>query len=394
MRYHQGVHTVAWATAIRWFGWGLIEALMPVFTYRFTGNYLETALITASFYVFFLLAIPLAGVLADHLSARTILMVSLFIYVFVGVAYFISGINGLVAAMIAARALNGIALSLDVVARMTYLRRHVHKERIASALGYLTTLGNSMWMLALVLSLGLVTIIPLHILFLGISLTAALALWLVWHKLMPDVDEQPLSELKIVRAYKDMYIRMRERRVGLYTLAGLAFALGFMGVITLFLVPLYIYAADQNLRHVVLTTGFVSVPLLLARPIGALADKLQRRAFFIGFPVLIALLTTIPLVPFIVKLVLIFFVGALIELFVLTHASIVTHRVLPERYGRAEGVMQFSSNIGTIVGSAAVGAIIEWGGTDRSFIVLAAVAAATLLFLYLKRRVLTPLHHA
>lgn len=392
MRYPAGVRTIAWATAIRYLGWGLVDALIPIFLYQFSGSYIQTALLTSAFYLFFLISVPLAGVLADRLSARTILMASLSVYFIVGLSYYFAGTSGLIAGLILARATNGIALSLDTLGRYTYIRIHVAKEHIGRTFGYVNSISNFWYMVMLVLSLFVVNIIPVQLLFLSITFSALVAFVLIKMRLAPDRKDAHIKGMAVFSAYKDMYHRMRLRGVGLWTLAFLAFSIGFFSAINVFLVPLYIYKHDDSLRQVIFFTGLITLPAIFSRYIGSLVDMLHRKAIFIGFTSLIIIFAIIPFLSYAAQLAGIVIVAAFLQLIALAHITIVTHRVHAERYGRVEGIMQVASLSGVIICAFVIGLINQLIGNthpERAFFFLAAAATVALFVLYARKRYLS-----
>jgi MFS family permease len=392
MKFPSGVRTVAWATAIRWFGWGLVEALLPIYMYRFTGNYLETALITGAFYLFFILTLPFAGVLADKVNTRTLLLTSLALYVFVGLGYFVAGYAAIIYGVILGRMLNGVAYGIDIVSRFTYYRRHTAKEHSGRVFGYALALGNSLWMTALVLSLFVVDIVPIHYLFLGISITAIIAWFVIYFKLAPETQEKEVKAFHVFRAYKNVWHQVQHNGAALRTITFLSFTLGFLGIITSFFIPLYIYAHGENLRQVVFIMGITVLPSLFGRQLGALVDKLHIRTALSGFLLLIPFVIALPFAPYAVQLVLAFCISAVLHLLSLTQASVVTHVVHESRYGRVEGVLQVMATIGTIIGSIVVGAFSQLAGQDSTFWFLAVAIAAAFIVIFKGRKHLMPAH--
>jgi predicted MFS family arabinose efflux permease len=117
---------------------------------------------------------------------------------------------------------------------------------------------------------------------------------------------------------------------------------------------------------------------------------MQHRAVFLGYAGIIVFLVAFPFVPYIAQLVFAFFIAAFLEILVLALATIVTHRVKPERYGRVESVMQVSSNIGIILGGILLGSFTQWFGNDKVFLFLALIAIVSLAGMYFRRRYLLP----
>lgn len=190
-----GVRIISYATAIRWVGWGFVEALIPVFMYSFSKNYLTTALIYSSYWLFFLLALPFVGVFADKISCRWLIIGALILYPFVGLGYFLAGALGIVAFIVIARMINGVAWAMDSVGRDTYFRRYADHRYISGVFGYFSSIANFWWIIALLSSLVLLKFVDLHWLFLGITFTAIIASGLVFSKLKPDRQKNSFSKI-------------------------------------------------------------------------------------------------------------------------------------------------------------------------------------------------------
>jgi MFS family permease len=131
----QGIRIITWATGVRWFGWGLFETLFPVFLFSFSGSFAETGFFKSIYYIFFLLAAPIAGLLADRIRATHVIILALCVYPFIGLSYFLAGFFGVSIFIVIARALNGAAYAFDVIGRHTYVRRHVAPEHVGRTFG-------------------------------------------------------------------------------------------------------------------------------------------------------------------------------------------------------------------------------------------------------------------
>ena len=135
MILRRGVRLITWSTSVRWFGWGLSELFIPIFILSFSTNFLEAGLISSVYELIFLLSIPIAGFLADKIKIKKLLLISLIIYVFIGLGYFLAGLTGAVIFLIVARALNGMSYCFDEVGRETYILRHSPKNRVSRIFG-------------------------------------------------------------------------------------------------------------------------------------------------------------------------------------------------------------------------------------------------------------------
>ena len=134
-----GVRLITFATTIRWIGWGFFEALLPIFIFSFADSYAETGLFSSVFDVMFLISLPAIGALADKVAAKTLIIIGLAMYPFIGIGYFLAGATGIAAFIVLTKALNGTAYALDSVGRSAYFMRHVPKDKIATPFWYFSS---------------------------------------------------------------------------------------------------------------------------------------------------------------------------------------------------------------------------------------------------------------
>ena len=71
------VKLLTWATTVRWIGWGVVEALVPIFLLSFAKSYAETGLLSSMYDIAFIISLPFVGLLADKISSRTILILGM-----------------------------------------------------------------------------------------------------------------------------------------------------------------------------------------------------------------------------------------------------------------------------------------------------------------------------
>jgi MFS family permease len=152
----KGIKLVTWATSLRWFGWGFVETLVPIFLFSFNHNYADTGILRSIYGIVFILILPFVAWLANRVSSKYLLIAALLMYPFISLSYFFAGGFGLVALIVLARALNGAAYALDSVGRDTYIRSHTNDTNIARSFGYFDTLTNFWWLIAVAISIVLV----------------------------------------------------------------------------------------------------------------------------------------------------------------------------------------------------------------------------------------------
>ncbi len=57
-----GVRIIAWTRAIRWVGWGLGEALIPIFIFSFSSTFAEAGFFRGVYDIVSLLSLPIIGI--------------------------------------------------------------------------------------------------------------------------------------------------------------------------------------------------------------------------------------------------------------------------------------------------------------------------------------------
>jgi MFS family permease len=380
MRINKDVRLIAWGTAIRWFGWGFVEALIPVFMFSFSHSYFLTGLLDSAINIFFILTLPLAGYLADRRGCRILLIMSWLIYPLVGLSYFLGGATGLVFFVVLARFLNGSAYAFDVVGRDTYFRRHTLKSKISSVFGYFSSLGNFWWVVAVLSSFLFIPYVEVHWMFIAISITATIALFIVAFAVTPDPIKTK-RKVHFADSYTTIWKEVKQWKPGLRFLSFYSFFLGFISIIAGFFIPIYVYTQEESLRQVIAITAVMAVPSLFDRFIGKLADKLKVKGMIIGLLLLVPLILGLAFVNYIGQLIISFFIMAVIELLYLTEQGIITRITKPAHYGRVDGILQLIGTLGSILGPMTLGLIIDNKGETYAFTFLATVTVIAFLIL-------------
>jgi MFS family permease len=378
------------ATTVRWIGWGFVEALIPVFIFSFAGSYAETGALRSIYEATFLLVLPFAGAWADRTSSRTLLITALLIYPVISLSYFSAGVTGIVMFIVLARGLNGIAYALDAVGRITYFRRHTPRNLISSAFGYFETLTNSWWIVAVLSSLILVRVLPIHWIFLAIIPTAfaALPLVLKLKKETPDSLRDGMKKFFKGNVYKDMWREVKGWNTGLRSFGVFSFFLGLFTTVSTFFIPIYVYSEGGSLQRVILITAALAAPAVLGAPLGRVADRLKRPAIFISLGAVVLLFVALVFAQnYWLQLLIAMGVGAALELAQLTCDGMATCLVgQSSRFGRMSGAFQGIGTAGEMVGPIVLGLLIDQAGASVAFVTLASTALLLLAFMWIVRR--------
>lgn len=379
-----GISLITWGTGVRWFGWGLFEAFLPIFIFRFSGSYTESGFVRSAFNAAFLLALPLAGVVANVIPAKKVVLGGLAIYPLIGVAYYVSGVTGAVFFVVIARLLNGFSYAFDVVGRLTYFRQHVIGSRLGMAIGSLETIANLLWIIAALIGLLLLRIMPLHVMFLAIIPTTLLTMLMVaW---VPNHEKVPSTivwrSLVSWRTYTSFIQEVMLWRHELKHLALLSFFWSFMYSVIDFFLPVQLYEAGASPERIVFYTIIYTAPVLVAFALGWLADKVGKRLLRPVFLLIAVCFLALAAVQQFAAVLLIAFLISILGIFLdITIDVEMTRRGDPRRYGTVSSAVLEVGTMGAIIGPVIIGYTIDALGMQWTVIGLACIAAVISLTL-------------
>lgn len=365
-----GVRLISIATTIRWFGWGLVEAMIPIFWFTFADSYAETGFLSSIYSIVFFIALPFASVLADKISARTIILIGLCLYPAIGLGYFLAGATGLVAFIVIVRIINGAAFAFDSVGRGAYIRRHSAKAEISGTLGYFDTITNSWWLVAVLISTVLVSLFPVHWMFLAIIPTTLIAIYII--SKVKETSHESLG-VGIRESFREgvfvsMFKEIKEWNAGLRIFGFLSFLFGCIGPIASLFIPIAAYTEGANLQEVILLTLAIALPSAFGRPMGKFADRNSMGALLIGLALMAASIFAFALTDvYWQQLATAFGIGLAIEIAHLSVDGMATRMVSRRHYGRLSGAIEGLGNIGDLIGPIALGFMIDSLGQFKAF---------------------------
>lgn len=372
----EGVRLISIATSIRWFGWGFAEAFLPIFLFSFAHTYAETGLLRSVYGIIFLFFLPVVSWLADNIASKKLMLFALLLYPLISISYFSAGAFGIVAFVVCARIINGVAYALDSVGRSTYVRTHAKTDSIATSFGYIDSLANFWWLVAVFLSIFLVKYIPVHYLFLMIAPTALISIYFV-QKLPDGLTASSLTKearLSVFGSYGTFFKTIISWGRRVRSLATLSLFIGIVLTVGEFFIPIYAYTQHQSLWKVVLLTGFVAFPSLFSSPLGLVADKYRRTIFwacgFIAIFLFVLAFTSI----FPMQLIMVFLIGVCLELLYLAVDREVTFEVPKESIGTLSGAFQGVSQASEIIGPIVLGVMIDLSSMKFTLAVLAIIS--------------------
>jgi len=368
---------VALSRTMRWVGWGFGESLIPIFIFSFAGSFAEAGLLRSVFEVTLLFCLPLAGVLADRVSARALIIAGLVVYPLVGVSYFLAGVTGMGVYIVLARFSNAIGWGLESTGVDTYYRRMASPGRVASAFGFIDTLAQGGWVIAALIGVALLDVVPLHYLLLLIAPTSLGALYIAW-RAPKDPLQAPRRGPSLASSYAVMLREWRSWGGDLRLLGALVFFMGLIEALMWFFIPIDAYLEGANLGMVVLLTVVASMSPMFGYALGRFADFANKRTLVIAGLLFIAVvMVVLALFPgYVVKLAASFVLGLILELFVVVQKSLVTTLGPAATYGERGGAFASIGDLGDIAAPLLLGVMLDALGFSIAAILIAWAAIA------------------
>lgn len=385
----KGIKLLTFATSIRWFGWGLGEAFIPIFMLLFSTNFFETGVLASSYYVLFFLFLPISAYLADNFKVKNMLLAAMIIYIFIGIGYFAAGITGAVVFVILSRSLNGISLSMDHVGREAYFMRHSPKGKVSQIFGRFDFITTVWWVLAVLIGLLLVEFadVKIHELLFIIAPTSLFAFLAILG--LRENKKKKKVKFSISKAYLSMWKEVKSFDKNLKLIASLTFVFGFLSSIIYFFVPISAYLGGNGLVSAAVLAFIYSIPFFFSSKFGKIVDRKKGKVYTLGL--ILLLIITISLAFFnnyFILLIIMFLSSAVFELMSLTRRGMTAKIGKRSRLGEIDGSLNGVAALGAIVGPILFGFMIDKIGIGNSYLVIAGVTLISLIIYIGKRKVL------
>ncbi len=383
----KGVKQITLATAIRWFGWGLGEAFIPVFLLIFAGNFLGMGLLASAYNIFFFLSIPLASFLADHVRARRMIMAALIIYVFIGIGYFLAGLTSAIIFIVLARAFNGVAYSLDQTGRETYILRHTPNARESRVFGRIDFITNFWWILAVVIGVFLVKYVPIHWLLLAVTPTSIISFFVVSR--MKGKSPSKKKRIPILHAYKKFFSEIRKFKKGLRLLAIMYFTFGIISSVIYFFTPAIAFSKGGTIEGSVIIVLAWALPTMFGVYFGKIADRKKESVYFAGILLLaIVIFSLMYFSNYYAILATVFFASCIFELFYLANKGVIARISERTHLGEVDGSLNSIGSLGAVAGPILFGLLIDIFNTMVAYSVIIAIILSLSVLIYFKREYL------
>jgi MFS family permease len=375
--FPHGIKLLAWARAVRWAGWGFGEALIPVFIASFSQTFLQMGMFSSMVQIAALFSLPFIGLWADRVPAKQLVLLSLLLYPLVGINYFVAGTLKLAAFVVVARALNGFAWELENVGMETYYRRISHRARIAASFGYLDTWSNAAWICTALVGMVLVSRVPIQFLLLAITPFATISYFVVSRAPKDWVgDSKYGTNPSWLHSFRSTFTQWQTWHKDIKILTLLVLFCSIVNALTDFFIPIEAYLSGANLPMVVLLTVFGAVPALFGYQLGRLADKRNKYILLaIGLFTIAILLFGILVFPqYYYKLVVVFAMGVVVEMFDVVKSSLITTLGSAENYGIRGGAFESIATIGDLGAPLIIGVALDFFGLSGFLYLLAGLA--------------------
>lgn len=388
-KVHKGLTIITWATAIRWIGWGFVEALLPIFLFSFAHSYAGTGFLRSIYSVVFLLSVPIIGAMANQVRAKNLILTGLLIYPFIGLAYYFAGLWGAISFIIIARVLNGVSFALDNVGRMTYLRKHENIAYTGSAIGYMQTVSYFWWLASILFSSVLIKYFEIYEFFLLIIPTTLVAFFIMLKVPVDPEHEYSNNWEKFIswRTYKNFLEEIVIWNKDLKRLAVLNSLLQMTIAIVVFFMPIILFEKGDSFQQIIFFTFIFYVPVLLSGTFGWFADRIKPEHVTLGFLLLAVLLGLVGFSSsYNLQLALVFFLSAVAVFLRIFVDAEMTRRGDSRKYGTLTGASLEIGELSSIAGPILIGAMIDLYSMQIAFLALA-------ILIILVSVVFRPVHH-
>lgn len=376
-----GVELVALTRTIRWIGWGFGEALLPIFFLQFSSSITEAGILQSVVQVVFLIIFPLVGLLADTFSSKALLVAAALLYPFVGLSFYLAGVTSLVLFVVLARIINGFGYTLDIIGTDAYLRRCGDSAAPAATFGFVDTLSNFGWLLAVVASFFLVSYVPVYVLLAMLVPMSLLSLVPLWRlKSVRPPHRELVGPLR--HPYRSILSEIAGWHTELRRLAFVAFLVQFIYVLATFFLPIAAYEGGASLQQIVFMTVVFSLPYVFSLWCARFVDRSDRRRVFafamLTVPAFCLLIAVYP--AYFVEVIAAFFLECAVIFLNLVLQSYITTAAPREHYGRVSSVMEAVGTLGSMIAPVAIGLIIDTVGFASLFMLCAVTLGLITLY--------------
>jgi len=386
-----GVRLIAWATGIRWIGWGLVEPIIPIFLFTFGHSYVNAGLLKSSFDIAYLIFLPIAGALIDRKYAKIIIIAGLVAYPFIGLSYFLAGFLGVAAFIVLARILNGFAYAFDSIGRATYYMRSVENKHISSAFGHFDTVSGFIYSSALLLGLLIIPRFEFEWLALAIipfSIIGLLIIWFWLPKKQPANSIQKYHHSFSKSFFKNIGKEIKNWNFELKLVGLFVFFLGFIKSTAGFILPIFAFTQGSSILQIVFMAVLLNIPALFGNILGRVADKNRLASVIFGLCVAAFFFFVLAINQnYIFILATILGIGLAGEIVSLSGNGITARLTRPSHYGKTNSAMDSLRQVGALSSPLLLGFLLDSFNSTLTFaaIGIASTVIALMIFIFQKK---------
>ncbi|MCA9351328.1 MFS transporter [Patescibacteria group bacterium] len=351
---------ITYATTTRWFGWGIVDSIIPIFLYSLVNGFAETGLLKATYTILFFISLPIAGELADYVSLKKLLLIGLGIYFFIGGSYFIAAATGSILFVILARALNGISYAIDNTARETAFLRY--ESSTGKAFAVFETITQFWWLVAVASSLVIVPHVDIQWLFLGIIVTNLVAFVIMLR--LPTMAEEHHRKIPSFKKISKNIVQFSSLRfffkIDRIPVFGTAVLQGLVLTLPTSYLAIFSYLSSNDLREAILIGGIGALPGIMSMFIGKSSDTSPRRSFLFGMILLVASFIVLAFATsFVMQLSVAFLAGVGAQIIYLS-SMVLVKKSSDEKYlGEIDSTLTSVGALSEIIGVVAIGYLID-----------------------------------
>ncbi len=383
----RGIRLIAYATGIRWIGWGMCEALIPVIAFSITGTYAGAGILAGiSNTIFFVFFIPV-GILFDRADIRKVLIAGLLLFMISSTGYFFAGMTRLAYFFVIAEIATAFAILIDVIGRSAYIRKTALFGGMSSAYGFSEAVNNLGTITGVTIGIFLSRFVDPYFLFLEVPPTTLVTAW-IFYALLPPHQQMvaptvttniPILQrcrrylVEAIGAIKNWNIQTR----ALLLLLLLCSSLLSIGM---FIFPIHFFAEGAGTDKVFLAFGLSALPFVFSTYLGSFADRWKHRALLVGLASSALTLFILSFVSSVAaQLICIFLLSLALILTQLTIEGLVTRGIKPDEYGLLSSFVENMKALGPLVGPISIGFLVTTLGMPLSFQLLGGVVMVVLI---------------
>ncbi len=371
-KFSPGISLIAWATGIRWIGWGFVEPILPLFLFSFGDSFANAGLLKATYDISYLLFLPITGILVDKISAKKIILIGLIAYPLIGLSYSLAAFFSITALIVVARFLNGFAYAFDSIGRATYYMRAVKDKHISSAFGHFDSISSFVYIGAMLLGLLIVPHVSFQWLALLIIPFSLIAVFMIQLWLPSQTTKQSVQthhHKLSLHFFRGLKKELTDWGIGLHVVGIFVFFLGFIKSVVQFVLPIFAFTQGASITQVIFMAILLNIPTLFGDPIGRVADNHRLGSIIFGLCMTTVFFFALAFDQnYIFLLITILGIGFVNEIVGLSGKGIMSRLSRPSHYGKTNSIMEALRDFGTLSGPIVIGLLIDLLNPSLAFI--------------------------